>query len=137
MTVHSHQSRRGGCWLEPEAAALDEGIYKFERGVLCHVVGTLLAWGLGMVGYTCSTSSDWRDYLSTIVLAPLCRRRCARLVRSWSGCCSGCVRRGCHRIAAAVRSVASRAAAEQRAASCMLGRARHPLCPIISRSPGA
>ena len=50
----------------PDNTAVDvEGIYKFERGVLCHVVGTLLAWGLAIVAYL--MFQLWKDYISTII----------------------------------------------------------------------
>ena len=42
-------------------------VYTVERGVLCHVIGTLLAWGLGLIVYLMYRL--WQDYISTILTA--------------------------------------------------------------------
>ena len=39
----------------------------FEQGVLCHVLGSLLAWALGLLGYMLFLL--WKDYISLIVSA--------------------------------------------------------------------
>lgn len=41
--------------------------YKFERSVLAHVVGTLLAWFIGLLVYLMYRL--WQDYISTILTA--------------------------------------------------------------------
>lgn len=38
---------------------------KFERGIMTHVIGTLLAWGLGLLAYMMFVL--WQDYISTIL----------------------------------------------------------------------
>ena len=42
-------------------------LFKFERGVMSHVLGTLLAWSLALIAYL--TYKLWQDYISTILTA--------------------------------------------------------------------
>ena len=63
----------GGRWRKASAPSFapmqraEEESAKFERGVLCHVVGTLLAWSFALVAYL--MFQLWHDYISTIPTA--------------------------------------------------------------------
>ena len=49
------------------AGVINEERFKFEAGVLSHVIGTLIAWALGLLVWLMYRL--WQDYISTILMA--------------------------------------------------------------------